>query len=788
MVALFTEGRYTEAAHLAQAMTMRFPLHGFSWTVLGAVLMLLGRREEALAPMQKAAALSPGNPDAHNNLGMTLRDFGRLEEAEASFLCSLQIKPDNAEVHNNLGITLLDMGRLEEAEDCFIRALQLKQDYAEAHNNLGITLRDRGRLNEAEASYRRALQIKPDNAEAYNNLGITLLDMGRLEEAEGCFIRALQLKPDYAEAHNNLGITLRDRGGIKEAEASYRHALQLKPDYMEAHYNLGITLLDQGRLEEAEVCFIRALQLKPNYAEAHNNLGTTLRDMGRLDEAEASYRRVLQISPGYADAHYNLGIILRDMGRLDEAEASFLYALEIKPGYAEAHNNLGVTLYELGRLGEAEASYRRAIEINPDYAEAHNNLGNTFLDLSRFDEAEASYRRAIEIKPNLSEVYSNLGSALMALGKIGEAEKFLSKAIELAPGEARPLSTALLYIPYRQDDPRFNQLEAVYARRESLPLEERIKLNFAVGKAMENIGQYDKSFSAYEEGNRLHYQGHPFDEASEERFLENTCSFFTADLFNECAALAKTLPPIQDEPVPIFIVGMLRSGSTLIEQILSSHPAIFGAGEHSTFKETLLLRDSIKGEDDLLTLRKLGQAYLDRVWQFAPEARYITDKLPANYCHLGLIHLMLPNAKIIHSMRDPMDTCFSCYALRFTRGHEYSYDLETLGRQYLRYKKLMQHWHNVLPPGRILDVRYEDNVADTEHEARRMLDYLGLPWDSACLKFHENSRAVHTASVTQVRKPIYSSSVARWKHFEKHLGPLLEIIHSAKFPSITSND
>jgi tetratricopeptide (TPR) repeat protein len=646
VAALFTEGRYAEAAPLAQAMVMRFPLHGFSWTVLGTVLMLLGRREEALAPIQKAAALSPANYDAHNNLGMTLRDFGRLDEAEASFRHALLIKPGNAEIHNNLGITLLDMGRFDEAKDCF-------------------------------------------------------------------------------------------------------------------HH---------------------ALQLKPGYAEAHNNLGITFLDMGRLDEAEACYRRALQLSPGYAEAHYNLGIIFRDMGRLDEAEACFLHAIEIKPGYAGAHNNLGVTLYDLGRLGEAETSYRRTIEINPDYAEAHNNLGNTLLNLSRFDEAEASYRRAIEIKPNISEVYSNLGSALMALGKIDEAEKSLNKAIELAPGEARPLSTALLYIHYRQDDPRFNQLEAVYARRESLPLEDRIKLNFGMGKAMENIGQYDRSFSSYEEGNRLHHQAHPFDEASDELFLENSCRFFTADLFKECAAIAETLPPIQDERVPIFIVGMLRSGSTLIEQILSSHPAIIGAGEHSTFKETLLLRNSIKGEDDLLTLRKLGQAYLDRVWEFASKARYITDKLPANYCHLGLIHLMLPNAKIIHSFRDPMDTCFSCYALRFTRGHEYCYDLGTLGRQYLRYRKLMKHWHNVLPLGRILDVRYEDNVADPEREARRLLDYLGLPWDPTCLKFHENNRAVHTASVTQVRKPIYSSSIARWKRFENHLGSLREIIYPATSP------
>jgi hypothetical protein len=299
--------------------------------------------------------------------------------------------------------------------------------------------------------------------------------------------------------------------------------------------------------------------------------------------------------------------------------------------------------------------------------------------------------------------------------------------------------------------------------------------------------------SAYEEGNRLYYQGHHFDESEAEHFLENSCNIFTADLFKKCAALANTLPPIQDEHVPIFIVGMLRSGSTLIEQILASYPSVYGAGELTIFEDIakrveILFRNSTNEETSMLALRKLGQEYLDRIRKLAPEARYITDKLPGNYFHLGLIHLMLPNARIIHSMRDPMDTCFSCYALRFTFKNEYSYDLGTLGRQYMRYRKLMKHWHKVLPSGRILDMRYEDIVADTEREAKRMLDYLGLPWDPACLRFHENDRAVRTASVTQVRKPIYSNSVARWKHFEKYLSPLLEIIQPVKLPDIASDD
>ena len=667
-----------------------------------------------------------------------------------------------SETLKNQGNVHFDNGKLEEAAECYRSAIARNPLYAEAYTNLGRVFQVQGNLDEAVALYRKAIEFKPSLLPAHQNLGIALINLGQADTAEESLRRLIALAPE------NSG------------------ALQ-SPEVIAAHNNLGTLLMNVKRLPEAEASYRRALELKPDYAEAHYNLGTLLMETKCLTEAEAAYRRALELKPDYADAHGNLGNLLKRTKRLHEAEASYRRALALKPDDAEAHYNFGNLLVEAKRLSEAEASYRRALELKPDYAEAHNGLGNLFNlnDLGQLDSAVASYRKAVDIKPDFVDAHSNLGIALMEQGKMVEAEKFLNKAMELSPGEATPLATALMFIPYQPDDPRFNQLEAVYARRESLPLAERVKLNFSMGKAMENIGQYDRSFSAYEEGNRLHYQGHSFDEAGHEFFLKESCNIFTADLFNKCAALADTLPATQDERVPIFIVGMPRSGTTLIEQILASHPAVYGAGELAILadmakKIKLLPLDSTSGADALLALRKLGQEYLDRVWKFAPDARYITDKMPGNYLHLGLIHLMLPNAKIIHSMRDPMDACFSCYALQFTYSHEYSYDLGTLGRQYLRYRKLMEHWHNVLPPGRIIDVSYEDNVADHEREARRLLEYLGLPWDPICLKFHENRRAVHTASITQVRKPIYSSSVGRWKHFEKHLDPLLEIIHPTK--------
>jgi tetratricopeptide (TPR) repeat protein len=496
--------------------------------------------------------------------------------------------------------------------------------------------------------------------------------------------------------------------------------------------------------------------------------------------AENDFRESLNNLPDRVSTMTNLASTLIKLNKLDEAKELCLKAISIDEDSAESWLNLGLIEKEKSNYTGALEKLKKAVDINPNYAEAHNNMGLVLKEQTNYTDAAEEFGCAIKINPDFADAHSNLGSLLVVLGKMDEAEKSLIRGVELAPGNAKILAAALLYYPQLLDDPRFDQLDSVYGKREALMLEDKIGLNFAVGKSRESAGQYDGAFSAYEEGNRLCYQAHPFDEAKDESRLERVCNLFTKDFFSKYASMAESLSDVQDERIPIFIVGMPRSGTTLIEQILSSHQRLFGAGELLTMGELAGKADShlnlANNESALSALRGVGQEYLDHVWKMAPDARYITDKMPSNCNYLGLIHLMLPQAKIIHAMRDPMDICFSCYALHFNNGHEYSYNLETLGRRFLRYRKLMAHWHNVLPPGRILDVRYEDVVADTENEARRILKYLGLPWDPACLDFHNNTRTVRTASVTQVRKPIYKSSMARWKRFEGHLLPLIKIL------------
>jgi tetratricopeptide (TPR) repeat protein len=586
-----------------------------------------------------------------------------------------------------------------------------------------------------------------------------------------------------ADAHVASGKVQMMRGALAGAVLSYRQAIALKPDHLEAHYLLGNVLGAQGQLAEAADSFRQALAIKPDFIEAHARLGHTLMAIRQPIEAEAHFLQVLAARPDDANTHNSLGIAYREQARVAEAEACYRHALAIKPDYAEAHNNLGNALRDQGRRSEAESSYRQALAIHDRFAEPHFNLGNILRDQLRLDEAEQSYRRALAIKPDYLMALNNLGLCLKKQGRVEEACASFEAAIAIKPDFLQSICNLAPFRTYAADDAQLRILEDQRHQLHGLPPAGRVNYWFALGKMREDAGRHDDAFAAYAEGNHLQRMRFPHDEAREAALVARLRSVFHADLFAR-----RSLPDPTSSRTPIFIVGMPRSGTSLIEQILASHPGIHGAGELTDLHDVVHSLDtSTAAYPEIVptlpveVLQHLGEAYMERAWRHAPQATHVTDKLPANFLHVGMIHLMLPHAKIIHAMRDPMDSCFSCYARLFEDGHlDFSYDLDTVGRYYLRYIELMQHWHRVLPPGTVLDLRYEDMVADTEGQARRLLDYLGLPWDEGCLDFHRNTRAVRTASIAQVRKPIYRSSVARWKHFEAQLAPLLDIVRDCR--------
>lgn len=488
----------------------------------------------------------------------------------------------------------------------------------------------------------------------------------------------------------------------------------------------------------------QATQAAPSIPLYRRNLGELLRRVGRLNEAIASHTIAVDLEPNSAENHFHLALALNDNHQYELAITHYRIALSYNINYGLAWNNLGASLECLGDKLGAEKAYAQAIQLNPTHAEAQNNLGAIYSEQGHLDEACSHFAAAIAANPDFVEAHYNLSS----------------------------LKT------YTLDDPHLLMLESINQKVDHLSEYARIQYRFALGKALDDTQQYARAFQAYTEGNRLKYAQEPWDEMRLHDLTQQIKTVFThAFLKKKC----KT----KDTRRPIFIVGMPRSGTTLIEQTLSSHASVHGAGELTLLDEIIhSARGAVQNASFTtwaaqLTDKEcieLGNLYLDRTGQLAPDKTYIIDKMPGNCFYIGMIYRMLPEAKIIHAMRDPMDTCFSCFTKLFNHSMPYAYDQEALGRYFMCYAEIMQHWHHVLPKGVIFDLPYETMVADHENQTRKLLDYIGLPWDPNCLNFYNNDRLVKTASIAQVRKPIYQTSVKRWEHFTNELQTLALIV------------
>jgi tetratricopeptide (TPR) repeat protein len=506
-----------------------------------------------------------------------------------------------------------------------------------------------------------------------------------------------------------------------------------------------------------------------------------LHQAGRLDEAEARYRRVLQAEPDHADALNLLGVLCNRMERHDSAVALIRRAIALNgqnPGY---FSNLGNALQKQNKLDAAVAAYGEAIGLKPDFAEAHHNLGAALEKQGKLDAALAAHQQALALKPDFAAAHSSLGTLLKTLGQLPEARAALEQAVRLEPRNAKFRLNHAAAVRFAAGDPHLAAhlaaMEQLIADGAALAADDRINLHFALAKAHEDAGRHADAFRQWRDGNALKRGRITYREDVTLQAFDRIRAVFTPALIRARHNAG------QPSAAPVFILGMPRSGSTLIEQILASHPRVFGGGEMKHFDaavQAIRIKSggpaifpelvSAMTDDDC---RELSARYLGETERLAPPGMLITDKASVNFLLAGFIHLALPNARIIHSVRDPVDTCLSCFSILFEEGQHYTYDLSELGRYYRHYQDLMAHWHRVLPAGRILDVRYEDVVADLETEARRVVAHCGLDWDARCLAFHRTQRPILTASAAQVRQPIYNTAVGRWRVHEQFLGPLL---------------
>lgn len=546
---------------------------------------------------------------------------------------------------------------------------------------------------------------------------------------------------------------LEAQGKHSEAQSAYQQVLAQDSNCAPAWHGLGLLMLNEGNLKVAAEMLMKAVAIDPQQGMYQRNFGEMCRRLGLFEQAIVSGKAAVALSPKDLDAHFNLALAFADSGDYKNAISIYRKAIKLSPQHAQSWNNLGAALEASSHMGDALKAYAKATKFDPTNAQAHNNLGVAYIERGNLTDAVTSLNAAIAAKPDFVESHYNLSS--------------LKK--------------------YTIDDPHLGALENLYSLQHRFSDNLKIRFNFAIGKAWEDTQQFDRAFAAYKEGNRIQHALLPVNEERNQVIVEQIQTIFTKDFFKKRQGWS------QSSKTPIFIVGMPRSGTTLLEQILDSHDSVHGAGELTYLNDAIYQVGGLES-GQLFTecvteltpdqIKKIASIYSKNLWALSPTSKFISDKMPANFLYIGLIHLAFPNAKIIHAMRDPIDTCFSCYARLFNDTMDIAYDLETLGRYYVMYRKVMAHWQQVLPIGTILDLSYEDLVADPEGQTRRVLGYVGLPWDEQCLEFYKNERLVKTASLAQVNKPIYKTSVERWRNFAKHLHPLIDLVKEYRDPEV----
>ncbi len=551
--------------------------------------------------------------------------------------------------------------------------------------------------------------------------------------------------------------------------------LSASSDKFSRAFSAAVAALERGQLPAARRQLEKALGVDPRHTGVLHHLGLVCQRLGKLGEASRYLQRAADESPGDPVVHNNLGNVLAASDRVEQALAAYSRAVSIRPDYVNGLYNLARTLLKIGRLDEGIEAYRRMIEIAPRDLEAHNQLGVALMDAGRHQEAGRAFKAALAIDPADAESLNNLGVFQMQMGEIEAARANFISATERDPGFARAYENLARSRRFDSKDLELVERLEKLIRDADGDSEDRMLFHFALGKILDDLSECERAFEHYRLGNEIKHASVAFDPNAHRAWVDRVIATFTPEIFESKRHLGS------ESALPVFIIGMIRSGTTLVEQIASSHPSVAGAGElidmpelakrlpavlgvKTSFPECIdgLERDIVAAETD---------RYLARLRKVDDGAERVCDKLPTNFLLLGLIALLFPRARVIHCVRDPMDVCLSIYFQRFARGHEYAYDLKDIADYYRQYQRLMDHWRRVLPL-EIHDLRYESLVENPEKFSRELIAFLGLEWNPACLNHDRTERVVSTASNWQVRQPVYRNSIQRWRRYERFLEPL----------------
>jgi tetratricopeptide (TPR) repeat protein len=655
--------------------------------------------------------------------------------------------------------------------ECIMANPHARADFEESLRRARAMLRV-GQAASAEKGLRALQAESPDQIDCLWLLGVALLDQSKTEESIALLERALEIVPGFAEARVDLARALRRAGRVAQAREEVRRVLEALPQHHRAWLAYGDVLVDLGQYDDARIAFERARLTDPERARIEAATAALLE--GERRRSEELFREVLTRDPGHAAALCGVAALSLAADVPRDAERLLRHALRQSEHLPLAYRGLAPTLCGLGRLTEAEAATRYLARIEPKSPQTWVTTAGVAIRLMRQTEAIEAYERALQLLPREAGLRMSIGHLQKTLGRRAESEASYKAALAMDPGRAEAYWSLADLKNYVFSDEEVSAMRRLIDSDPRDPSNEA-QLDFALGKALEQRQQYHEAFASYARGAELRRREAPFDIAQFERRCARVRAFFDASFF----AAHRGGDP---SPAPIFIVGLPRSGSTLVEQILASHSAVEGT------MELLNVLNIVREFDDMAPgrtgypetvggatperLTALGRRYIE---QTAPLLRLgrsrFTDKLPNNFSHIGLIHAMLPHATVIDVRRHPMDACFSTFRQYFAEGQNFSYDLEDLGRYYRGYLTLMDHWDTVLP-GKVLHVRYEELVRAPEAGIRRLLEHCALDFEPACLAFHETQRAVRTASAEQVRQPIYTSAIGYWRHFEQELEPL----------------
>jgi len=711
-----------------------------------------GKLDASLALFAKVVAREPKNSAALHWLGYVHNQRSEYDRAVEVLKRAIVERPGAPFFHLTLAESFRNLGQLKRAVGCCRTALKLNPDYPEALCTLGLVLQALGCPAEAVDHFRRALELRPNFAQAHRDLAMALRELGQHDEAFEHLRAAVEMAPRYPAARSGLSLALLDRGQVEEALIHGQEAVRLQPDIAIYHHNLGNALQRLNRWDEARGAYLEALRLDPDLAHTHLQIGMTLRADGQLAEAEPWFKQAIDLDPENPWFWEQLAELQMERQEHGAAIPCWERAIELsekeRPG---PHISLGWSLQEEGRLSEAAEGYRTALRLQPEAVMALINLGGIHEELGEMAEAEAAYRTAVGIQPKFGLAYAKLGTLLRA--KLPDAD--LAALVE------------------RVADPETNPSG-------------RARLLFALGLVLDARGQYARAAECARQANSLNMElargprGYTPD--LHIQYVESVIRGFTPELFEQLAGAGL------EDVRPVFVFGLPRSGTTLVEQVLSSHSRIYGAGELRLTRKSF---DSIPNALDCpgpvldciprLTpkaVRRLAEQHLQRLENSAEgrPALRIVDKMPDNYIYLGLLAAMFPRAVFIHCRRDLRDIAVSCWTTDFRPENiPWASDPKYMGSRFEQYLRLMHHWRCVMPAP-IHEVNYEDTVADLERVARSLLAACGLDYEPGCLEFHRTQRRVKTASIGQVREPIYSRSVARWRNYEAELDDLFRAI------------